>query len=411
MTELLNNPGSLTRPRTAPCTPEVVITVVGEGRCVHLDCNSLTAALCSSGERPLRGIAARFAPGPPPAAPEAPSALTLVVTTRCNLRCRYCYVDKDGRDMSVVTVLRALNLLDPDPAAPRQINFFGGEPLLNWEAVRAAMNVARSRREDTTFGLTTNATLLTPEIAADLAAFGVGLIVSLDGPPDVHDAARDGSWERAMIGLDAARGAGLGPRTTLRATFDRSPARLVERLEYLNGLCDVGYASGVSVEPSLYGDAPKAADVADEYRAAGDWFVERIKAGDAARFKHLSQPLRRLLNREYAVTECGAGAGYLAVDPDGAIWPCHTLRGAALGHVNEPDVFRLRQALDPRLYVWRFYGIHSQPGCMACWARFLCGGGCRVNRSAAYCEYVRMWLTEAIRVAARLTAAERRAFA
>ena len=111
------------------------------------------------------------------------------------------------------------------------------------------------------------------------------------------------------------------------------------------------------------------------------------------------------------MTECGAGTGYLAVDPDGAIWPCHTLRGAPLGHVREPDVFRLRRALDPRLYVWRFNDVHDQPGCPECWARYLCGGGCRVNRGQAFCEYARLWCAEAVRVAARLTAEERRAFA
>ena len=326
-------------------------------------------------------------------------ALTLVVTRRCNLRCRYCYVDRCGDDMSEATARAAVELLDP-AAETWTVNFFGGEPLLNMNAMRAAVGrVCELRVGETQIGVTTNGTLLTPDTARELASWGASLIVSLDGPLDLHNETRGDSWAEAMTGLYAAAGAGLGPRTTLRATFDRAPAGLVDRLEYLNGLCDEGLAAGVAVEPATYGaDAPDPAAMAAEYRQASDWYLARLADGRRARFSHYETILRRLLRREPAQTECSAGARYVAVAPDGEIWPCHTLRGAPIGRLPVERGWCPSCAHNETLA--------SRPACLTCWARYLCGGGCPLNHTATTCAWMRLWCSAALYIASCLSAGQ-----
>jgi len=392
MIRLLNIPGTNTRPRPEPCRAKTKEFRFGD-TLVTFDPNTLNAVSREEDDA-LIFVPSTQAPARPPAPPDRPTSLTLVVTTDCNGRCRYCYMPKDGSArMSEDVAVRALDLLDP--ARPWRISFFGGEPLLCIPVIARVMSEARARAQHgVAFGLTTNGLLVTLSSAHMFR--GQRVILSVDGPEEIHEDARPGSFDGALraLGLFSARRVDV----TLRATFDAAPAHLVERLTFLNDLCNPKLSGAVAIEPALYGGpCPEADEVAGEYREASDWFVARVREGSRPRFQHYEMLLRRLLRREYAVTECSAGCGYVAVAPDGAVYPCHTLAGDPIG-CSGNELWAAG--------AWRQNAVQDQPDCMDCWARYLCGGGCRVARSQRYCDYMRLWCTEALYIASQLTPEE-----
>ncbi len=328
--------------------------------------------------------------------------------------------------MTLETARKALDLLEPP--GPWRVGFFGGEPLLAWDLVREVTELARARADRlgtrVRFSVTTNGTLLDEERARFLAGHGFSLIVSLDGPKELHDRERltavpqrsqrtqslkgadevpssvnsvpsvasrcgNGSFEQVRRGLDAAAAAGLGARTTLRATFPLTRPALAERLEFLNGLADSGLARAVSVEPawpapSETGEGVQLGALPSEYLSAARWAVARLRAGRRVRYHHLQKALERVLLRRPAGTECGAGFGYLEVAPSGDIHACHKETGGAIGHVDSGVSERLRAP-------WRENRRYARRGCESCWARNVCGGGCRAESIEHTCDIARPW--------------------
>ncbi len=332
-----------------------------------------------------------------PKPPERPCArscaqLVLNLTSACNLRCRYCFVRHGEAAMRPVTALGAVRAAFPE-GNPR-IGFFGGEPLLAWpvmEEVFAAFPEAR-------YSLTTNGTLLTPEICAELARHGTSVILSLDGDASRHDLLRPyadgrGSHGAATHGLCLLAEAGIRP--TLRGTFTRGGLDLAAELERLNALCDTGAAEHVSIEPAGMGEAcgnASAVDAADlirlepEFRAAAEWAIGRARAGQRARYHHLNLTLRRFLRRSPAWTECGAGNAYLTVNANGEVHACHR-ELSLVGHLARQH--DLRSGED----AWSFEWLRSRESwidnrlsararCADCAWRHACGGGCRMDALA-----------------------------
>ena len=350
-------------------------------------------------------------PAPSPSAPnvpltcvEGPRSMVLALTHACNLACEYCFVRNYSPDrrlpvMSMEIVRRALDLI---PYSPKRrsnpdivLSFFGGEPLVAFERLREAAvyaeSVAAKRGVRIRFNITTNGTLITPEVADFISDHGMRLIVSLDGPADVHDTQRPmrgGSSQAATLrGLSLVReraGEGGSP-VTLRGTFLPDCRDLAGRLEYLNGLCDEGYAANVSVEPAYLTEdsclaLPDGHDLAftlrnvkpmiEQYWRAADWFVARVRGGATPRFMHFQKFLMRLACRQPAVSDCGAGKGYISVGPEGGLYACHHEGDTGIG-----DVWR---GIDEAARAgWLDNRHYARKRCPDCWARWLCGGGCR----------------------------------
>ena len=440
--------------RFEPAEPCPLHQVTSGGVRVFLDPGTLEAfAAESEGESaPLsEGLEASFPPPRPPRT--GPSAICLSVTYACNLACRYCYVRANGRPpatMSRETARRAIDLLRPP--GPWRIGFFGGEPLVAWDLVREIVESATGRAQalgaKVRFSITTNGTLVTLERAEFLARHGFSLIVSLDGPRELHDEERAtpggaGSFDAVIEGLQIAAAAGLGARTTLRSTFPLARPELVARLEFLNALADDGFARAVSVEPAWptatrpatedtevtegNGRAVRprlpchsvsvpsvnsvakpfvALDVlAAEYLAAARWAVERIDSGKRLRFHHVEKALERILLMRPAGTECGAGFGYIEIAPSGEVHACHKAVGGAIGTVTtSPQRSQSTQrttealggsssvnsvcsvvndvavAVSERLRAsWLDNRWYARSDCTRCWARNVCGGGCRAE--------------------------------
>ena len=313
--------------------------------------------------------------------------VVLNVTHACNLACTYCFAggNQPGAGMSITTARKGIQLLDPRSTV--DIAFFGGEPLLAWDLVKQVMkeahDLARKRKTRAKFHITTNGLLLDEAKVKFLSQQPCSTLVSLDGPEAIHNAARPArdpkvnSFARTLKALECARGSALGQRIMARATFNTSEPQLVRRLEFFAGLDDEGLIRGYSIEPAVLGEgcAHRGGKldrqaIVREYHEAAEWFVTRIQAGRSANFFHFRKLLDRILHAKHSGSECGAGNGYITVGADGTLYACHREAGTRIGHVDYGFDEELRSC-------WADNRVYARNGCMKCWARYLCGGGCR----------------------------------
>ena len=325
--------------------------------------------------------------------------VVLEVTHACNLACAYCFVrnyyPEQGGMMTMETARKAIDLL-PTKAA-LSVGFFGGEPLLAWpliqDVVAYVTDLAGKRGVGKRFHVTTNGILLDDEKVRFLDANGFSLIVSLDGPEDLHNqmrSAKDSSVNSQQATLAAVRrlkGTNLARRTTLRSTYTGLGADLVTRLEYLNALVEEGCAGHVSVEPCSLNETAclKLPDghplsitqehydaLKQEYHAVAEWYVAQVRAGKKPAFHHILMPLQRIFYTLHAASECGAGCGYMAVDPSGNLYGCHREGKSLIGHLDTGVDEELRAK-------WKDNRLYARHDCVACPIKYVCGGGCRLD--------------------------------
>lgn len=325
--------------------------------------------------------------------------VVLEVTHACNLACQYCFVrnyyPEQGGVMTMETARRAIAMIPTKSTL--SVGFFGGEPLLAWQLIQEVVayvtDLAKKRGVGKHFHVTTNAILLDDEKVRFLDRNGFSLIVSLDGPEDLHNQlrpAKDSSINSQQATLAAVRrlkGTNLARRTTLRSTYTGLGADLVKRLEYLNALVEEGCAGHVSVEPCSLNETaclklpdghplsitPEHYDaLAKEYHAAAEWYVTQIRAGKRPVFHHIMMPLQRVLYALHAASECGAACGYMAVDPSGNLYGCHREGASLIGHIDTGVDEELRAK-------WKDNRFYARPDCVACSIKHVCGGGCRLD--------------------------------
>jgi len=347
---------------------------------------------------------------PPMPGPDDPlRSICLNVAHSCNLACTYCFADEGaygGRTslMSRDVAFRAVDLLIRMTGARPvcEVDFFGGEPLLNWDVVRETIAYAREAGaragKQFIFTLTTNATLLTDEIMDELDREQVSVILSLDGRPEVHDAMRSGSSLPAEAGIraflerrapggkptwghGAAQGAsGRGAYAVVRGTYTSANLDFAADANYI---ADTMAAPHFSIEPviarpempyalreehlpALFAEYEKLAVEVDRRRREGGSFTFHHFAIDAVDGPCL--PRR--------VQGCGAGFQYLAITPEGDLYPCHQFVGRPQYRLGTVFDGVTRRDLQEKLA-----GCHifTKEGCGDCWARFYCSGGCHAN--------------------------------
>ena len=322
--------------------------------------------------------------------------LELMVTHACTLRCRYCYgaaigagsrhlYGEDDAEMPWEVAERGVEMLlrASGRAARVSLTFFGGEPLLALDLIRAIVPHARERAaaagKALDLSLSTNGIGLSAEVVELLVANDIGCQVSIDGPPEVHDANRltaagAGSYALALPGIRRLLAARPG-RVTARVTVARGAVRLPEVVEHLLGL---GFGA-VHVEPALGGcagcgvDADDVAAVCEQNEALARLLVARVRDDRVFAYHNLVRHVRSSrVVRQRLAHHCGAARTLLAVARDGSLYPCHRFVGMAeyrMGDVwSGPDLALQRRVLG--------LTVDERPGCRECWARYLCGGGC-----------------------------------
>jgi uncharacterized protein len=323
--------------------------------------------------------------------------MVLMLTYSCNLSCRYCYESReDGcappvsnlvpRGMSVETLLKSVAFLLENSGRSKKVSvvFFGGEPLLRFPlleaAVPAARAMAREMGKDISFSLTTNGTLITRKIADFLKNNGVSACMSIDGPQSVHDfnrryASGKGSYEDAARGLSFLMENRNGYPLAARVTIGGGAVEVVETFRHLKaiGFDEVGFAPASAAEGSPASLSEVELDrVMEGFRELAAGYVADVRERRMPAFSNLTQVLGLIHRGDPMPFPCGAGIGMLAADPSGSFYPCHRLCGVgdALG---EPLNGIAGEARDRFLEGAR---SRRESGCGTCWAKNLCSGGC-----------------------------------
>ncbi|OAT80845.1 thioether cross-link-forming SCIFF peptide maturase [Desulfotomaculum copahuensis] len=325
-------------------------------------------------------------------------ALCLHLAHDCNLSCRYCFAGQGHFNgpaglMPFAVGRQALDFLFSRAGNRRhvEVDFFGGEPLLNFGVLKELVAYGREKAaaagKQIKFTVTTNGVLLTPETGRYLNENNLAVVLSLDGRPEVHDAMRPfpaGRGSYALVAENIRRFVATRPEQEyyVRGTFTCHNLDFAQDVLHLAGL---GFEH-VSVEPVV---APYEAEyalrpehvpaVCTEYEKLAGALLKRIRRGQKINFYHFNIDLDGGPCLPKRLSGCGAGHEYLAVAPDGSLYPCHQFVGRPgyrMGHVaygiDTPELVQ----------VFRQAHVYNKEDCPGCWARFFCSGGCHANAHA-----------------------------
>jgi len=359
------------------------------------------------------------------------STIVLNVNTGCNLSCTYCYKEDlttpaKGERMDLETAKRSIELLLAESPGRDRYNivFFGGEPLSNMKLIRAVVDYAEPLFADlgkaVDFTLTTNATLLTEELADWFNAHRFGLTVSMDGPKALHDVNRRTVGGKGSYDVVAAKARMLLSRYTsrpigARVTLTPGVTDVVAIWDHLFndlGFQEVGFSPVTSGTMTLFNlsDA-EVADVFAGMKRLGEKYVEAALRHENIGFSNLHQLMTDLHEGTSKALPCGAGVGMLAVDTKGGLNLCHRFTGSDLPTFGDLDHGidkpRLSKFIESRL-------DRSNAGCNTCRIRNLCSGGCYHESYARYndpthptyhyCDLMRDWVDFGIDVYSRIMA-------
>ncbi len=323
-------------------------------------------------------------------------ALCLHVAHTCNLNCAYCFASQGNYHgeravMSYEVGKQALDFL-MDHSGTRhnlEVDFFGGEPLMNWQVVKDLVAYARSvekeRGKNFRFTLTTNGMLIDDDVIDFANKEMHNVVLSLDGRKEVHDRYRvdyagKGSWETIVPKFQKLVASRPADKTYyMRGTFTHENP---DFLEDIKTMLDLGFDE-LSMEPVVCApDDPAAlteADlniVFDQYEKLAQLMQERRKAGKPFTFYHYMLDLAGGPCVYKRISGCGSGTEYMAVTPTGELYPCHQF-------VGEED-FKLgdiwKGVTNPAVQEqFASCNVYTRPQCADCWAKLYCSGGCAAN--------------------------------
>ena len=322
-------------------------------------------------------------------------ALCLHVAHTCNLNCSYCFASQgkyhgERALMSFEVGRRALDFLVENSGTRRnlEVDFFGGEPLMNWQVVKDLVAYARSIEKDAgknfRFTLTTNGVLLDDEVTEFCNREMHNVVLSLDGRKEVNDRFRvdvagNGSYERIVPNFQrfvAARG---DKSYYMRGTYTHYNPDFTNDLFHM---ADLGFTE-LSMEPVVCAPGDPCAlteedfpVLCEQYELLAKEMIRRKKAGNGFTFYHYMIDLKGGPCVYKRISGCGSGTEYMAVTPWGELFPCHQFVGDpkySLGNIW--DGVTNTAAQDE----FRACNAYSRPDCKDCWARLYCSGGCAAN--------------------------------
>lgn len=321
-------------------------------------------------------------------------SLCLHVSHDCNLRCGYCFAGTGdfGHDrglMSKEVGEQAIEFLIKNSGnrIHAEVDFFGGEPLMNMNVVKHLVSYIRKRETEIgkifNLTLTTNATLLNDDIMNYLNDNKISLVLSLDGRREVHDRMRPypngkGSYDDVCGKIKKMVDSRDGKHYYVRGTYT------AYNLDFANdviNMADQGFKE-LSIEPVVAKDCDY--EIKEEHLPAlfkqYDYltkvYLERKLAGNGFEFFHFNLDINNGPCVAKRLSGCGAGHEYFAVTPDGDLYPCHQfvgreefLAGNVFDGITKPEL----------IHTFRQAHVLNKPECSECWARFYCSGGCHAN--------------------------------
>lgn len=322
-------------------------------------------------------------------------ALCLHIAHTCNLNCSYCFASQgkyhgERALMSFEVGKQALDFLVAHSGKRHnlEVDFFGGEPLMNFDVVKQLVAYARSIEKaagkNFRFTLTTNGMLINDDVIDFANKEMSNVVLSLDGRKEVHDRFRvdyagKGSWERIVPKFQKLVEARGGKNYYMRGTFTHAnPDFLNDIQEMLN----LGF-NELSMEPVVCGaDDPSRLTeedmpiVMEQYEQLAELMLQRHKEGRPFTFYHYMIDLKGGPCIYKRISGCGSGTEYMAVTPWGDLYPCHQFVGEEkfkLGNVWDGVTNTERQA------EFAACNVYAHPECKDCWAKLYCSGGCAAN--------------------------------
>ena len=322
-------------------------------------------------------------------------ALCLHIAHTCNLNCSYCFASQgkyhgERAMMSYEVGKQALDFLMEHSGTRRnlEVDFFGGEPLMNFQVVKDLVAYARSvekeKGKNFRFTLTTNGVLVDDDVIQWANQECSNVVLSLDGRKEIHDRFRvdyagNGSWEKIVPKFQKFVEARGGKEYYMRGTFTHANP---DFLKDIQTMLDLGFTE-LSMEPVVCaaGDPSALTEedlplVMDQYEKLAELMLQRDKEGKPFTFYHYMIDLAGGPCIYKRISGCGSGTEYMAVTPWGDLYPCHQFVGEErfkLGNiwdgVTNTDIQKEFAACN----------VYAHPECGDCWARLYCSGGCAAN--------------------------------
>lgn len=322
-------------------------------------------------------------------------ALCLHVAHTCNLNCAYCFASQGKYQgeralMSLEVGKRALDFLIEHSGGRRnlEVDFFGGEPMMNFDMVKELVAYARVREKEAgknfRFTFTTNGVLIDDDMIDFVNREMSNVVLSLDGRKEVHDRYRvdyagNGSWEKIVPKFQKLVQARGNKNYYMRGTFTHANPDFLKDIEKM---LELGFTE-LSMEPVVCApDDPSALTeedmviVKEQYEKLAELMLEHHREGKPFTFYHYMIDLKGGPCIYKRVSGCGSGTEYMAVTPWGDLYPCHQFVGE--------EAFKLGNIWDgvTNTETQNEFGncnVYSRPECHDCWAKLYCSGGCAAN--------------------------------
>lgn len=321
-------------------------------------------------------------------------ALCLHVAHDCNLACEYCFASKGDYAtnrtlMSYEVACKALEFLAQNSGTRRniEVDFFGGEPLLNFGVIKRVVDYGRELEKSTNkifhFTVTTNGTILNQEILDFINENMDNIVISLDGRKCINDAMRPdrrnhGTYDKIVSNARKIVESREGKQYYIRGTFTANNLDFGKDVFHI---ADLGFKE-VSVEPVVGSGEPfhltmeHVPTILEEYEKLARDYLEYIKDGKELNYYHFNINLYDGPCIHRRIVACGAGYEYLAVSPEGDIYPCHQF-------VGQPEFVmgNVFSGIENKDLASQFKdcNIFTKEECRSCWAKYFCSGGCHAN--------------------------------
>ncbi|MBR2130991.1 MAG: thioether cross-link-forming SCIFF peptide maturase [Oscillospiraceae bacterium] len=322
-------------------------------------------------------------------------ALCLHIAHTCNLNCSYCFASQgkyhgERAVMSYEVGKQALDFLMEHSGTRRnlEVDFFGGEPLMNFQVVKDLVAYARSvekeKNKNFRFTLTTNGVLVDDDVIAWANQECSNVVLSLDGRKEIHDRFRvdyagNGSWEKIVPKFQKFVEARGGKDYYMRGTFTHANPDFLKDIQQM---LELGFTE-LSMEPVVCaaGDPSELTEedlpvVIEQYEKLAELMLDREKQGKPFTFYHYMIDLTGGPCIYKRISGCGSGTEYMAVTPWGDLYPCHQFVGE--------EKFKLGNIWDGVTNTetqkeFASCNVYAHPECRDCWARLYCSGGCAAN--------------------------------
>ena len=322
-------------------------------------------------------------------------ALCIHIAHTCNLNCEYCFASQGKYQgeralMSFETGKQALDFLVANSGTRRnlEVDFFGGEPLMNFDVVKQMVEYARSiekeHNKNFRFTLTTNGVLIDDDVIEFANKEMSNVVLSLDGRKEIHDRYRvdyagNGSWDKIVPKFQKLVEARGGKNYYMRGTFTHANPDFLKDIQQM---LDLGFTE-LSMEPVVCasGDPSELTEedmpiVKEQYEKLAELMLQKDKEGKPFTFYHYMIDLTGGPCIYKRISGCGSGTEYMAVTPWGDLYPCHQFVG--------DEKFRLGDiwnGVDNTAIQEEFLScnVYAREECHDCWAKLYCSGGCAAN--------------------------------